>query len=184
MKKEIGKIILFIFGWKVSYPTQFRFPKMVMIAAPYTSSWDVLFTFAAYWSEGINPKFLVSNKWVTGVRGLIFRPLGAIEANRQHNESAVDISVKLFNNSSNLALIVTPEGSKNKVDRWKTGFFHIATKADVPVSLGFIDYENKVVGIGGFLNMSGNFEKDMNYIEKFYKTTKPKNPERFNPKLY
>lgn len=184
MKKGIGKLILFLFGWKVSFPTQFRFPKMLMLAAPHTSEWDIFFTCAAYWKEGVYPRFLIHKKYTKGLLGLLLRPLGAIAVDPKKNENLVDFTIRLFNESSTLLLVITPEGSKKRVDKWKTGFFHIATKADVPISLGTLDYEDKIAGIGGFLNMSGNFEKDMAYIENFYKDCKPKHPERYNHKIY
>lgn len=185
MKKALGKIVMFLVGWKSSYPNQYQFPKMLLIAAPHTSYWDWLYAMAGYWANDIYPKFLVYHTYMKGFRGILMRYMGGIGVNpNDKNSSIVKISVDLFNNNSKMAIIISPEGSMSKVDRWKTGFFHIATQADVPVSLCFLDYKNKKAGIGGFLNMSGNFEKDLSYVEKFYMKSHPKHLDRYNPKIF
>lgn len=185
MKKTLGKIVLFIAGWKSSYPNQYQFPKMVLIAAPHTSHWDWLYAMAGYWANDIYPKFLVYNTYMKGVRGILMSYMGGIGVDTKNkNFSVVESCVDLFNNNSKIALIISPEGSIHKVDKWKTGFFHIATKAEVPVSLCFLDYKNKKAGIGSFLNMSGNFEKDLTYVENFYKNSNPKHIEKYNPKIF
>lgn len=185
MKKVLGKLILFLSGWKSSYPNQYQFPKMVLIAAPHTSHLDWFFAMAGYWANDIYPKFLVYDTYMKGIRGIIMRPMGGIGVNpKDKKNSMVDFCVDLLNNHSEIALIISPEGTREKVDKWKTGFFHIATKAEVPISLCFLDYKNKKAGIGTFLNMSGNFEKDFSFVENFYKNSKPRHIQRYNPKIF
>lgn len=185
IKKALGKFVLFLLRWKSSYPDQYQFPKMLLIAAPHTSHWDWIYAMAGYWANDIYPRFLVYHTYMKGLRGFLMRNMGGIGVDPKNKElSIVDFSVDLFNNHSKMALIISPEGSMYKVDKWRTGFFHIATKAEVPVSLCFLDYKNKKAGIGTFLNMSGNFEKDMTFVEKFYSNSNPKHIDRYNPKIF
>lgn len=176
---------MFLFGWKSSYPNQYQFPKMILIAAPHTSHWDWVFAMAGYWANDIYPKFLVYHTYMKGLRGILMRYMGGIGVNKKEKDfGMVDFCVALFKNHSEISLVISPEASIEKVDKWKTGFFHIATKADIPLSLCFLDYDSKKAGIGTFLNMSGNFEKDVTFVEKFYIDSKPKHPERYNPKIF
>lgn len=184
MKRIIGSVILYIFGWKSKFPTEYRIHKMVMIAAPHTSNWDILFTLAAYWKEGLNPKFFVHDSYTKGVFGDLFKRIGAIGVSKNSHQNLVKYAIQLFDTSRELLLLITPEGSKEKAEKWKTGFFNIAKFAKVPLSLGWLDYDKKQAGIGGLFNLSGNFEKDMSYIEKFYENTSPKYPTLYNKKIY
>ncbi len=184
MRKTLGSVILFLFGWKTVYPTEYRIHKMLILAAPHTSNWDTLFALAAYWKEGLKPKFLIHNSYTKGLFGFFFKKLGAIGVDKKQSKNLVDYSVNLFEKSSELLLIIAPEGTKYRTNKWRTGFFNIAKQAKVPLSLGLLDYSSKRAGIGGLLSMTGNFEDDMAYIEKFYSKANPKYPERYNKNIY
>ncbi len=184
MKKALGTVILFLFGWKTTYPTEYKIHKMLMLAAPHTSNWDTLFTLAAYWKEGLDPKFFIHESYTKGFFGFFVKKLGAIGVDKEQNKGLVEFAVDLFENSSELLLIIAPEGTKHKTDKWRTGFFNIAKQANVPLSLGLLDYSSKRAGIAGLLSMTGNFEKDMAYIENFYAKANPKHPERYNKNIY
>ncbi|MCK0131255.1 1-acyl-sn-glycerol-3-phosphate acyltransferase [Flavobacteriaceae bacterium F08102] len=184
MKKIIGTLVLWITGWKAEYPAENFVLKTVMLAAPHTSNWDLLYALAVYWKKGIKARFLIKNNYTKGIHGYFFRWLGAIGVNREKNTNMVDFAVNLFNTSDTLVLMVPPEGTRKRVDQWKTGFYHIAIHAKVPVSLGFLDYKKKIAGVGGVIYLSGNFNHDMKIIEDFYKTKTGKYPANYNPKIY
>lgn len=180
MKKQIGELVLFLFGWKSKFPTEFRFPKMLMIAAPYTSRQDFIITFAAFWSKEIYPKFIFNGSKMKPISIFLLKSIGGINTDK----SIVKESIKLFQSNREIVQVISPEGKLVYVDKWKTGFFHIATQAEVPICLGTLDYHKKTAGIGTFLNMSGNFEKDMTFIEDFYYNSKPKHLENYNKKIF
>lgn len=184
MKKIIGSLILFFFGWKTTYPVEYQINKMIMLAVPHTSNWDTLFTLAAYWKEGLEPKFLIHDRYTKGFFGFFFKKLGAIGVDKKQSKNLVNYSVDLFEKSSKLLLVIAPEGTKHKVTKWRTGFFNIAQQAKVPLSLGRLDYQEKKAGIGGLLNMTGNFEEDMTYIQNFYEKSNPKHPYRYNKRIF
>ncbi|MET2984666.1 1-acyl-sn-glycerol-3-phosphate acyltransferase [Aureibaculum conchae] len=184
MKKLIAQFVLFIFGWKSSYVSDFKVNKCVMLGAPHTSNWDILFGLAIYWKANIKAKFFIKDFYTKGVHGFFFRWLGGIGVDRKKSTNMVDYAVQLFNTSEKLALGVPAEGTRDRVDRWKTGFYHIATKANVPVCLCFADYKQKIAGVGKIINLSGDFEKDMTIIQDFYKDKTAKYPEKYNKKIY
>ncbi len=184
MKRILGNFVLFISGWKSSYLKQFYSDKCVMIAAPHTSNWDLLYALAIYWKEGVNAKFLIKDAYTKGMFSFFFKWLGAIGIDRSKHNNMVDYAVSLFKEHTKFVLLVPAEGRRRKVDRWKTGFYHIARNANVPVSLGYLDYKKKIAGVGMLINLSGNFEKDMQIIEDFYKDISGKYPEMYNKKIF
>jgi 1-acyl-sn-glycerol-3-phosphate acyltransferase len=184
MKKLLGRFVLFITGWKSSYPEEYKVKKCVMLAAPHTSNWDLLFAMAVYWKEGIHNRFFIKNMYTKGFFGFFFKWLGAIGVDRSKNNNLVDYATELFGNYDELVLMVPAEGTRKKVEKWKTGFYHIATKANVPVALGFLDYKKKLAGVGDLITLSGDFEKDMTVIQDFYKNIAAKHPELYNEKIF
>lgn len=86
---------------------------------------------------------------------------------------------EMFDQREDLLLVITPEGTRKKVQKWKTGFYHVAMKANVPIALAFIDYKTKSCGIATILYPSGNFQEDMKTILDFYRPLGAKNPENF-----
>ena len=85
-----------------------------------------------------------------------------------------------FSTREKMNLVICPEATRKKTDRWKKGFYLIAEGAKVPVALGFIDYNKKTCGVGGMMTPSGDYDKDLADIWEFYKDIKAKHPERFN----
>ena len=94
--------------------------------------------------------------------------------------SMTEAMVQLFKDHKELAVMVTPEGTRSLRTKWKTGFYHVAADAKVPIGLGYLDYANKVAGVGYMLHPSGDKDKDMREIMAFYKNIKGKHPEKFS----
>ena len=184
MKRAIAKFVLWISGWKADYPSDFKVDKSVMLAAPHTSNWDIVYALAVYWLEGIDAKFLIKDAYTKGLFGFFFKWLGAIGVDRSKNNNLVDYSIELFNSSDRLILMVPAEGTRKRVEKWKSGFYHIAKNAKVPVSFGYLDYHKKVAGVGQVYQLGGDFAKDMQIIEDFYATIEAKHPEKYNKKIF
>jgi len=145
-----------------------------MLAAPHTSNWDLVFALGVYWLEDINAKFLIKNAYTKGLFGFFFKWLGAIGVDRSKHNNLVDYSIELFNSRERLVLMVPAEGTREFVEKWKTGFYHIAKNTNVPVSFGFLDYRKKLAGVGDVYQLTGVFENDMQYIQDFYKNIEGK----------
>ena len=184
MKKIIAKIAFFIAGWKWDYDNKYQCDKCVMIAAPHTSNWDLFYAMATYWRFGVDAKFFIKDVYTKGLHGYFFKKLGAIGVNRKKNNNLVSYAVSLFDKNEKFVLLVPAEGTRKKVDQWKKGFYHIAKGAGVPVALGYLDYKEKISGVGGLIHLSDDFEKDMKKIELFYENITAKYPENYNPRIY
>jgi len=182
VKKHIGTLIIKLGGWSENYPGDCNIDKCVIICAPYTSFWDYIYTIASFWKNDFKIKVLYEQKSRLGIRNFFGEICGGINLSKLEKEVPRHFS-ELLNSSEKMMLLVPTEGSRKKVDKWKTEFYDIAQYANVPIVLGYLDYEDKMVGIGGVLHASGNFDNDMSKIENFYKNFMAKHPHRYNDKI-
>lgn len=171
--------ILKIFGWKITG----EFPdlkKSVVVFAPHTSAWDFILGILYMNEKGVKNYSLVKKEVFFFPINIIMNALGAIPVDRKNKNSNVASQVVLaFNKNNEFNLIVSAEGSRRKVSNWKRGFYHIAQAANVPIVIGYIDYEMKEVGIEGIVSDTSNLENTMKEINMFYKNVKGKYPENF-----
>ena len=107
-----------------------------------------------------------------------FKWLGAIPIDRSRSKNVVAQTIQKFNQNKTMILTIAPEGTRSRVKKWKTGFYHIAHGANVPIALGFLDYQRKVGGIGPVIYPTGNIEADMQSIRVFYDGVTGKFPEK------
>jgi 1-acyl-sn-glycerol-3-phosphate acyltransferase len=165
------------FGWKAEGKIPDA-PKCVMIAAPHTSNWDFPITmFIALALEGriywMGKKSLFRKPF-----GSIMRWLGGIPVDRSRTNNAVTQMVDVFKDHDELIVIIPPEGTRGRVTYWKTGFYHIAHGAGVPIALGYVDYLRRAGGIGPTVWTTGDLEADMERIAAFYDGVTGKYPEK------
>ena len=111
--------------------------------------------------------------------GAACRWLGGIPIDRSGSHQVVEQAIQAFKERDDLTMVIPPEGTRKKVSYWKTGFYHIARGANVPVVLGFLDYRRKVGGIGPTLYPTGRIEEDMQVIKTFYATVTGKRHNLF-----
>ena len=180
MKQVLSRTILKIFGWKIKDISDNKINKCVIILAPHTSNYDFIIGRLAYFSINKKIKFLIKKEFFKFPMGRIFTAMGGIPVDRSGKNNLVGSLVQLFNNSKELTVILTPEGTRSYVSKWKKGFYLIAERAKVPILLGYLDYERKEGGIGKVIYPSGNFEEDFKKIEDFYRDKTAKHPENFN----
>lgn len=173
---RLSALILKIAGWRIKGGVP-SCPKFVIIAAPHTSNWDfpymLLITLVlrvkVYWMGKdtlFRPPFTGLFKW-----------LGGIPIDRSSPHNVVQQSIETFHRHETLALVVPPAGTRKRVTRWKTGFYHIAHGAQLPIALGFLDYKKKIGGIGAIITPSGHLADDMKRIRRFYDGITGKHPE-------
>ncbi len=154
-------------GWKLQGkpPTT---PKYVLIGVPHTSNWDFPLALAMAFVYRFDMHWMGKDSLFKGWRGPIMRWLGGISINRSSSNNVVEQTIEAFNASNSLVVAIPPEGTRSKVDRWKTGFYYIALGANVPIALSFLDYKRK---IGGFLSTfypTGDIEKDITQMRSRY----------------
>ena len=171
------------FGWKIDYNLPKEFNRCVLIAAPHTSNWDFLFCMLTFKVLKVPYKFTIKKQWFRFPFNLIIKPLGGVPIDtfkNSHKKNTVELMANFFKMNENFTMTVTPEGSRSLRNEWKSGFYHVAKLAKVPICLGYLDYKSKTAGVGGVVYPSENMKKDLGTIMNFYKSKSPKYPEKFS----
>jgi 1-acyl-sn-glycerol-3-phosphate acyltransferase len=162
-----ARIILKLIGWRIEGEKPV-YKKYILLAAPHTSNWDfAIFLLVAFslridihWM-GKDALFPKPFKWL-----MIW--LGGVPVDRSKSNNMVDQMSDYYRDSEELIVIVPPEGTRRKVDRWKTGFYHIARQAELPIVQGYFDADRKCVGFGPSFFPTGDVDKDIAEIRAFY----------------
>ncbi len=183
MIRRLFSLYFLLSGWKFvnNIPDELR--SFVFIGAPHTANYDIIPAMAVSQLMRRNARFVIKKEWTKFPLNLFFSPMGAIGLDRQllkenKTVSTTDIMAKFFSDHKEFVLMISPEGTRSPVSTWKTGFYYIAQKAQVPIVLGFCDYKNKQAGMGLVIYPS-DFEKDMKAIMDFYRNIKGHTPEKF-----
>jgi 1-acyl-sn-glycerol-3-phosphate acyltransferase len=169
-------------GWKfeTGVPSEKKF---VILGAPHTSNWDGVLLLVLARTVGLRIEFGIKSEWLRGPMGPILRRLGAIGIDRSGHHNLVDQMVQELRSRDQLALVLTPEGTRSRAEQWKSGFYHIALGAGVPVVPGYMDYARKRAGLGEPIYLTGDVRADMAKIRAFYAEKQPRGrfPENFGP---
>ena len=155
------------------------YPKSVICVAPHTSNWDFILGKLAYAAAGRKAGFLMKEAWFFWPLGPIFRAIGGIPVPKVRGGSLVETIVKRFDATDRMQLAITPEGTRSRVTKWRTGFLNIAREANVPIVLGAIDFKKKEITIVRTFTPSGDNERDMAEIKKYYRQFTGKYPDKF-----
>jgi 1-acyl-sn-glycerol-3-phosphate acyltransferase len=175
---RISSLVLRLFGWRKSGELP-DIPKYVLVAAPHTSNWDFPCVLAYAFAYRIKVFWMGKNTIFRRPFGGFFKWLGGIPIDRTKANNVVEQSVELFNTVGKMIMVISPEGTRTKVRRWKTGFYHIAHGANVPIVLGFLDFRHKNGGFGPMIMPTGNIAADMEKIRAFYTIIVGKRPELY-----
>lgn len=177
----IAVLILKITGWKLigNRPSERKF---VAIAAPHTSNWDTPLMLCIVFAFKGRIVWFGKASLFKKPFGTILRFMGGIPVDRTKSHHIVEQSINLFKENKEMALLIGPEGSRNKSDAWKTGFYYIAYGAKVPIKLCFLDWGKKETGFGPSIQPTGDIESDMIPIQEFYRDKKGKrNDQKTEP---
>ena len=175
-----GGAILKVLGWKVegAFPD---IPKFLIVAAPHTSNWDAIIGLAAVLRLNIDVHFYVKHKAFGPPLGWIIRTLGGIPVNRDAPRGLVVEAIRAFEERDAFVLGITPEGTRKKMDRWKTGFHHIGRGANVPVVLVALDFGRKTIGPIATVDLTDDVNHDLAVIAGHFEGIQGRNPELFTP---
>ena len=179
MRTISGFIYSSILGWKING----KFPdikKSVTIAAPHTSGWDALIG-KLYLNEiGLKYYVLAKKELFTFPLGIIMRAVRAIPIDRKNkNTDYVQQIVNTISGADEMHIVISPEGTRRKVTRWKKGFYSIAKTANIPVVALYVDYEKKEMGVKGVIHDLTDINVVMQQINDMYRDVKGKFPENF-----
>lgn len=178
----LASLSLRLTGWKYEGPVPTE-KKCVCLAVPHTSNWDGLLLVTLLRSIGLPMEWMIKDSWVKGPFGPVVRSFGAVPINRSHASNVVDQMIEKFRERDEFILGIPPEGTRSRVEYWKSGFYHIAVGANVPVVPGVLDYARKRASLGKGIMMTGNVREDMDRIRAYYAEKHPVGhvPGNFGP---
>jgi len=173
-------------GWKVDDNIPKESHRSVMLAAPHTTNWDGILVRLALTAIGVKSYIAIKDSYTKFPISLLSKPMGFLGIDRSPKDpnkprkSQIEQMAAFFERHERIALIIAPEGSRALRKEWKMGFYHVAKLANVPITFGYLDYEKKLAGVGGFRYLTENLSADLKPVMDFYKTIAPKFPEKFS----
>ena len=171
----LGRTTLAAMGWRLhgQLPDQ---PRLVVVAAPHTSNWDFVLAMAAAFALGVEIRWLGKHSLFRPPVGAVMRWLGGIAVDREVRSGVVAQSAAALRAQERMLLCVAPEGTRSKVRQWKSGFYHIAREAGVPICLCYLDYPRRILGLGPVLVPGDDAEADLAAIRAFYQPFRGRRP--------
>lgn len=174
--RVIGRVVLFLFNWRVVGEIP-NLPKLVVIGAPHTSNWDFPLALACLWALDLELSWMGKHTLFKGPFRWLFRAWGGIPINRTAAHGMVEQMTAEFAQRPQLLLGLAPEGTRSKVSQWRTGFYRIATAANLPIVPVALDFSRHEVRIGALFQPTGDLEADVAELQSFFRDAKGYNPE-------
>ncbi len=165
--RSFSRLMLALTGWKIR-GGELEHQRCVLIGAPHTSNWDFPLMIMAVLALRLRVFWMGKHTLFPFPFAGLMKWLGGIPIDRSRPHNVVRETVRQYEQHDELIVLVPPEGTRSKVERWKTGFYHIASNAGVPILLGYVDAGKKEAGFADFYQPSGNVEQDLAEIRKFY----------------
>jgi len=175
--RPISVAALKIMGWKRVGDIP-EFPQAVVIGAFHTSNWDFVFTLLLAFDIGLPVRWMGKDSLFKRGFGGIMRWIGGIPIDRSRSKNVVEASIREIVSGRIRYLVIAPEGTRKRTERWKSGFYHIAKGAKVPIVMGFLDYKRKIGGLGPHIVPTDDMQSDMARISEFYRTITAKYPAK------
>lgn len=174
--RGIATGMLTLLGWQaIGKPLQDQ--RFVLIGAPHTSNWDFPLMLMVVLKLELKLHWMGKHSLFMFPFGGLMRWLGGIPIDRRSTHGIVDQVAAQYQQNPQLVVLVPPEGTRKKVHAWKTGFYHIANNAGVPILMGYLDVSRKEAGLADFFYPTGDADADIKKIRAFYATKKGIRPE-------
>lgn len=172
--RGLGRGLLRLGGWHMrgAFP---EVDKMVIIVAPHSSGWDAIWGLGMKLALGLDIAFMAKAELFSGPIGWVLRRLGGFPVNRSSSAGVVEQVAERYRSRETLWVALAPEGTRRRVEQWKSGFWRIARAAEVPVLCVYFHYPEKVIGVGPLLRMTGSLDEDMARIRDYYRPWMGKN---------
>lgn len=185
--KKLWIAIVRLFGWKFDLPPADDWKRLhhcVLIEAPHTSIYDFLLGAACVWRLGLNGRFFIKKEFFVFPLRHFMRWSGALPIDRGNpNNNMIGNAVKALAENDDISFIITPEGTRKKVKRFKRGFYEIAMQANVPIAVTYINYKTRHMGVGPLIEPTGDFDADMLRILELYTGVSPRNAKGWDIEL-
>tara|TARA_B110000090_G_scaffold146960_1_gene161246 strand:- start:418 stop:1002 length:585 start_codon:yes stop_codon:yes gene_type:complete len=177
--RVLSKIILKIIRWQVigSLPEDQK--KYVLIVAPHTSNWDFILFVLAVSVLRLKPSVLIKSTLFVGPLGWFLRYCGAIPVNRSQASSLVTYIASIYEERDEFVLIITPEGTRSPNPNWKRGFHHVATTAEVPILVVYVDSAVRTIGIEGLMEPTDDADADLRELKTFFDAKRGLKPQNY-----
>ena len=180
MKKLIASIILQLWGWKIK-GEKAPDKKLMIVVMPHTSNWDFPIGILVRWKMGIDVKFVGKSSLFKSPYGFIMRALGGYPVERnpaKKKGSVVTQIINIVNNEDEIKITFTPEGTRSKVERLRSGFYTIAKETGIKIQLVAMDYLSKTVYFDKPHTPAPTLQEELELMKKFYKGYEGKHPEK------
>jgi len=174
----LGRFMMWIRGWSFEGVVP-DVPKMVLIVAPHTSNWDFPTGLWAKLALRLKASFLGKHTLFWWPFGAFLRSIGGIPIDRSHAQGVTDDAVRALRESERMVLVIAPEGTRSKTERWKSGFHRIAVAAGVPILVVAFDYGKKVIRLGPLIHPTESYDDDLRTIMSHYSGDMALRPENF-----
>ena len=175
----LGRTLHKASGWKVEGEIP-NLKKFILVGAPHTSNWDFVHALILIWALDLKLNVLAKHTLfkIPILKNILFG-IGGIPVDRNNPQLVVDEVSKLTEGDGGVIIGLTPEGTRKRVEKWKSGFLRIAEQTDSKIVLIGIDFDKKICSFSGFFEPTGDNEQDIKFIKNFYKNFKPKIPNNF-----
>jgi 1-acyl-sn-glycerol-3-phosphate acyltransferase len=177
----LGRLYLRLAGWRLEGRLPDHVQRAVVIACPHTTNWDLPYMLAVAWALGVRVSWLGKQELFRWPMGGLMRWLGGVPVDRSRRTNLVEQAAERLRAADRLFLVIPPSGTRSRAAHWKSGFYHIARTARVPIVCAFLDYERKVGGIGPVFIPSADLGADMERLRVFYRPIRGKYPDNQTP---
>ena len=176
MLQKIAKFFLTITGWKFKGDIP-RSDRIILVAGPHTSNWDFLLALAFIFGLNLNVFWIGKHTLFKNGLSKIMRKLGGIPVDRASPELLMNEVSHIVKKQQGVIIAISPEGTRKKVERLKSGFLRIAKTTNSQILLAGIDFESKLIHLGKLFEPSGNTESDLLNVHNYFRQFKGKRPE-------
>ena len=188
MKKFFAKLLFNLLGWKVVLEGDVdNLDRCILVVAPHTVNQEYILGNLAYWSLGKPLKVIIKDQHTKAWYGFFIKAIGGIGIDRSQKNDLVNFVAELFK-KEDFSLVITPEGTRSWVPKWRKGFYHMAMAAKVPIVIAAGDFKDRIIYLGKKISVEDletrTYEDIMAELEEDYKKITPKIPENWNPKIY
>ena len=178
LASTLGRFTMGLTGWRFegSVPDV---PKMVLIVAPHTSNWDFPVGLQAKLALRLGGTFIGKHTLFRWPFGVFMRWLGGIPVDRTKASGFVGEVARAVQEADRMTVVLAPEGTRRRVEQWKSGFYRIAHEAGVPILPVAFDYPRRVISFGPLFQPTGDYEKDLQQLRAYYRPEMGFRPQNY-----